>query len=292
MKKSTKILLILLGCVVVVAAILIIIFRNQIFASPTPEPQDKTDATTTSDQTEAGVDPNRPADDKPVGVGECKWEDAEGDPNQPIVDSGLNISLTCKNVDEVNAAKLNEDGTYSLTFDYSFTFTKSCNEYIKDPMIYWNLSNETERLDEVSVYPFDHVLKTTTKKSGKITHTFKMGERYGIYYGLPIWASIPIWSNLGVDKMQQEMYSNGCYVRRMPNPEDTTGTDISVSDDKGITGSNTSACEDECTTRQKCRSIADPICNGFCSMSCAIMDMVAGLFNFSFGLLHKAVGLS
>lgn len=301
MKKSTKVLLILLGCVIVAAGILIMIYRDQIFASPTPDPQDNTDATTTSEQTEAGVDPDQKATNKAVSVGDCKWDESDSSNYaQPLTDSGFQINLVCKNAEEVNAAPLNSDNTFSLTFDYSFTFTRSCNEYIRQPLMYWGGGDSPERLDQISVPNFDDPLKKSATISGKITHTFKMEQSYAFFYELPIWAAVPIWTRrLGVNQEQDHMYSNGCRITRMPNEEETKGEEIAVSDDKGVTGSSESECEKTCKKEQKCggeginiKKVADPICNGFCAMSCYMMDMVAGFFNFSFGILHKAVGLS
>lgn len=305
MKKSTKVLLILLGCVVVAAGILIMIYRDQIFAQTTTTPiPDPTDNTSTSEQTEAYQ--KKESEDKDVtgsldknaAVGPCEWQfDDGGD----TADSGLKMHVGCKNPDEVNAAPLNGN-TFSLTFDFSFTFTKACNEYISKPLIFFKDGDQQVRMDKIAKTTPSLTKDLELKENGDSktwTGTFKrsfvMEERYLVYFELPVWAS-----RVGINDLQKKMYSNACYLRRMPNPEDTKGKEIAVSDDKGVTGSLESECKKECAERQDCGdgafgvggNITDPICNGFCSMSCAIMDMVAGLFNFSFGILHKAVGLS
>lgn len=289
MKKSTKVLLILLGCIVVVAGILIVIFRSQIFAQ-----------TTTTTDTKNNTSTKTAATEMPANVGKCQTG------MENAIDSGFKVSVDCKTADEVNAAPLSGD-KYTLSINYSIEFTKACKEYIIDPRFYENPGSSIDLPDA------DNRINgkdgETTKINGTIDHTFTVDEKYGYFVDLPIqreesirkWIPTPpfyIWVPLP-DVSEGDIQSNVCTIKRATNPEESEGEEIvSNVDDKAVTGGSTiEACKQKCGEAQKCGKVLkglidDPICNGFCSMSCYLLEMMAGLFNTAFGLLNSAVGLS
>lgn len=78
-----------------------------------------------------------------------------------------------------------------------------------------------------------------------------------------------------------------------PNEGDTS-TPGGETGQQATGGEGIQGCKIACAEKQDCGPIEllDPICNGFCSFNCYILQLIAGLFNWAFSFLSNAIGLS
>ena len=268
MHKSTKILLIIFGVVLVVGLIFIVLSATGILAEPaTPPPQDTSAPTTIPSQTKSDVIPN---DDQST------WKS-----NQ--VDSGGKFGMACVTADQINKAAI-ENGAYTLNINWIINFKSKDDEFIHSTFFY--LVNDTDggTVEQEQVPEASLPKSVFPNLSGTVAIKLKLNTKY--HYAM----ASRIRSRRNTD--EGWIWTNQCQAFSSENPAETVGgsTDVKAGYVDTPAG-GPDECNQQCIKIQDCPWY-DPICKGFCSFGCFLLDMVAGFFNLAFKYLQGAVGIS
>jgi hypothetical protein len=270
MPKSTKILMITLVIFTVVGIILAVLNSEGLLAQTPPGPGEP-QQNTVSDNIIYNV---KTYEKKP----ESEWKAGR-------VDSGITLSLECAAEEQINNAQINNN-QYSLTIHWKVEIDPADTEHTSAADIEWQTAPVVDNPPKTDINGQIMYGQNGASGEGIVTHTFELGKTYAYKIKLTI------------KRMDGHLEgypdSNTCGVRKTENPEETIGDEIGTGSrgSVGGGGSGIQECKEKCAHDQGCGHVMDPICNGFCSFNCYILQLMADLFNWSFGFLTNAVGIS
>jgi hypothetical protein len=271
MPKSTKIMMIILVVFTIGGIILATINSQDLLSQTIPKPQEPNDPELNTKIYEK----------KPQSV----WKDG-------VVDSGATLSLECKTQDEIKNIPVSNN-KYTLKIRWKIAFDEADQESIKEAYIEWQippLPTPPEKSPRTNILDQIYYSRTGVSGSGTVSHTFEADKQYFSYQ---IILQIEKMKSISSYKYEGYLDSNVCGIRKTDNPDEASGGEIGTGSGGNVGGGSAiQDCKDQCADAQGCGHVVDPICNGFCSFNCYILQMMADLFNWSFGFLTNAVGLS